>query len=132
VRDGEGAITIEVLEEDPLQHERLTRSLHLSLAGHEGVELRTAPTPDAPAVGGPARKGDAAGDLSLVVGLAALAAPTGRVLVAAIQGWCAERRSRHVRVVVGDRSLEITGARRNVDDDLLRALLDDAAERGRS
>ncbi|GAA5049141.1 hypothetical protein HNP84_004338 [Thermocatellispora tengchongensis] len=92
---------------DALRCERLTRLLHRDIAVIDGASLELADSGGPP---GDGRKGGLAGELFILVSLAAATArPTFQVLTTLIKEWCAKERHRKVLITDGDRSLEITG-----------------------
>lgn len=91
---------------DPLREERLTRSLRDALADLEGVTVRLASGHGQTADGS---KGGVVADLSLWAAVAYSAKPASQLLATAVKEWCAKERHRKVRIVRGDRSIEIQG-----------------------
>lgn len=92
---------------DTLRQERLTRDLHDTLNGTDGLVVGFHDT-DGPAE--PGHKGAGVGEVALwATGTAAVARPASQVLITLIKEWCAKERHRKVVVTIGDDSIEITG-----------------------
>ncbi|MGW2591918.1 hypothetical protein ACWCXC_16860 [Streptomyces sp. NPDC001515] len=92
---------------DTLRQERLTRDLHDTLHGTDGLVVGFH---DADGPTEPGHKGAPVGDVALwAATTAAVARPASQVLITLIKEWCAKERHRKVVVTVGDDSIKITG-----------------------
>lgn len=101
-------ITFGEADADAESHDRLARQLRLELAALAVDEVRLSSTGSAP----PGAKGIAASTGELVVSLAnsAAFATVLTSLVQVLRAWIARGQARHVILKDGERSLELTGA----------------------
>src|ERR687893_2254671 len=99
-------IKVEVLDSDGLRQERLAHDLRENLTAVGGVHtelVEAGPLPDRP------ESGDRKGGADQAALLISLLLSPGAVAIALelIRAWCQRDQNRRVRVVHGDRSLEI-------------------------
>src|ERR1700754_3827578 len=103
--DGTETFRLQVLSGgDPLQEERLVRSLRDALADLDGVTVGFASERKEAVQGS---KGSIVADLSLWAAVAYSAKPISQLVATAIREWCAKEHHRRVRITRGDSSIEI-------------------------
>lgn len=111
-------VIVVVGDEDPLHRERFTRALRDELRTVEGV---TAEWVDAGAPLRPATKSWSAGEAALLLTLAPKAI-SGVVRI--VEAWLAARATQRLTLKVGDRSIELQGARGPQELEVLQRLLE--------
>ncbi len=106
---------------DALRQERLTQGLLEALKDADGI---TAGYVDVEAPGGDGRKGGGTTDMALwVAGIAGVAGPASKVLVAVVKEWCARDRHHKVKLTSGDDSVTITGRPDEAQERIIREFL---------
>lgn len=113
---------------DTLRQERLTRDLHDTLRGTDGLVVGFH---DADGPSEPGRKGTGAGEVALwAATTAAVARPASQVLITLIKEWCARERHRKVVVTLGEDSIEITGRPDAAQERMVRDFQDRVGDGG--
>ncbi|MFI6345198.1 hypothetical protein [Streptomyces sp. NPDC050560] len=125
MRDGGSPWTLAVpTGGDTLRQERLTRDLHETLHGTDGLIVGFH---DADGPTEPGRKGAGVGEVALWATTATVARPASQILITLIKEWCAKERHRKVAVTVGDDSIEITGRPDAAQERMVREFQDRVA-----
>ncbi|MER7410778.1 MULTISPECIES: hypothetical protein [Streptomyces] len=111
---------------DVLRQERLTRDLHDSLHGTDGLVVGFH---DAVGPTEAGHKGAGVSEVALWAAVTtAIVRPASQVLITLIKEWCAKERHRKVVVTVGDDSVEITGRPDAAQERMVRDFQDRIAD----